>query len=165
MAGLQQLTAVALGTGALACLPVIANSGDEEVPTNSSQTAESESPNEPPASEPSATPGFSMPQFSFEFPELPSPVDASRSLVKASLVFLFDIADQTHNFFADIGESVQDLVTEAKLEQQEIARERAESSDATEVESSPKAIAIDIEDGVDAGTSAEAQAGTAEAQS
>lgn len=161
MAGLQQLTAVALGTGALACLPVIANSGGEEAAsTDSPQVASSESSNEPPTSNPSAAPGFSLPQFSFELPELPSPLDASRSLVKAGLVFLFDIADQTHNFFAEIGESVQDLVTEAKQEQQEIARVRTESSDATEAESSPHPISIDIEDSADAG----AEVGTTDVQ-
>ena len=42
--------------------------------------------------------------------------ESSRSLAKTGLVWVFDAFDKTQTFFAEAGESFQDLVAEAKTD-------------------------------------------------
>jgi hypothetical protein len=126
---LQPAVAIAIGIGALATVPLIGASGSSE--EESDTVADLPSDQNPP-------------QFQFQW-DANFITDPARSLVKTSLVWFFDILDQTQGFFAEATESIQDLVSEAKLEQQNIAKARGESGNVGNKDGTPPSE-IEIEE-------------------
>ncbi|HEY9804360.1 MAG TPA: hypothetical protein V6D25_28770 [Leptolyngbyaceae cyanobacterium] len=116
--GFQTLAALTLGVGALVTVPLIGTTGSSDNKSSSESDSDEKS-----LSEPESSP----PLESHPVLEGNSPLDLGRSVVKSSLVWLFDVIDQTQNFFAESAESFQDLITEAKIEQQAIAKSREEN--------------------------------------
>lgn len=125
---LQPAIAIAIGVGALATVPLIAASGSSE--EESDTVADLPSDQNPP-------------QFQFQW-DANFITDPARSLVKTSLVWFFDILDQTQGFFAEATENIQDLVSEAKLEQQNIAKSRGETANTTKDGTTPSEIEIEV---------------------
>ena len=130
---LQPAIAIAIGVGALATVPLIGASGSSE---EESDTVADPGNNTPLEQNP--------PQFQFQW-DANFITDPARSLVKNSLVWFFDILDQTQGFFAEATESIQDLVSEAKLEQQNIAKTRGESGNVGNKDGTPPSE-IEIEE-------------------
>lgn len=139
LGGFQTLAAFAIGIGALATVPMIGSTDSlgkkpdsEDAGKEANLSSESTSLLE---SNTVATNNSSS--------ESDSPLEVSRSIVKSGLVWLFDVVDQTQKFFAESAESFQDLITEAKIEQQTIAQSREEKTTPSNSNNPPAEIQID----------------------
>lgn len=133
--GLQTAAAFVVGMGALATVPLIGSTDSSSQEPDAKSDSSSES-------NPSSQLNISS-ELNTTPDESNFPLDLGRTVVKSSLVWLFDVMDQTQKFFAESAESFQDLITEAKIEQQAIAKSREENIPPTTKSNPPSEIQIE----------------------